>query len=89
MDQTPLSQQRDHIDPTKRLSSTKLSTMAAIVKDAKGMQAHLYLIDINKIPIKRHVKIRAEATPFVARKCDYPDLVHHHGPLGGKLSLLR
>lgn len=43
----------------------------AIIKDAKGKKMHLDLIDINKTPIKRHIKIRAEATPYDPTYHDY------------------
>ena len=36
----------------------------ATIKDANGNKKHLDLVDIKKTPIKRHIKIRAEATPY-------------------------
>lgn len=41
------------------------------IKDAKGNKVHLDLVDINKTPIKRHIKIQAEATPYDPAYQDY------------------
>ena len=37
---------------------------SATIKDAQGKKTHLDLVEISKTPIRRHVKIRAEATPY-------------------------
>ncbi len=36
----------------------------ATIKDAKGQKTHLDLVEISKTPIRRHIKIRAAATPY-------------------------
>lgn len=36
----------------------------AIIKDTKGKKKYLDLIEAKKIPIKRHIKIKAEANPY-------------------------
>ena len=43
----------------------------ATIKDAKGKKTHLDLVDISKTPIRRHIKIRAEATPYDPAHQDY------------------
>lgn len=43
----------------------------ATIKDAKGNKTHLDLVDISKTPIRRHIKIRAEATPYDPAYQDY------------------
>lgn len=37
---------------------------SATIKDAQGTKTHLDLVEISKTPIRRHIKIRAEATPY-------------------------
>jgi len=43
------------------------------VKDKQGQMANLDLIQASKTPIKRHIKIQAEATPFDPAYHDYFD----------------
>ena len=43
----------------------------ATSKDAQGKNRHLDLVEINKTPIRRHIKIKAEATPYDPAYQDY------------------
>jgi len=46
------------------ITSLKRWAFATQVQDAKGKRRWVKLIDISAIPIRRHIKVRAEANPF-------------------------
>jgi RNA-directed DNA polymerase len=47
-----------------RSDNTKKWIFSAKIKDKHGDMQNLDLISLNRVPIKRHVKIRAEANPY-------------------------